>query len=959
MAINSIFSYDNVLPGVFTEIDSKLTGDYDTSLFGTTDSIVVIGTAFDGPVGVPSPVYSVDHANYLFGKNYDAKTRKEASLVTGIEDAWNRGCRTIYGMRINGKDCVKDFDFCANLNYKLRIKSRYPSNLAKQCYFKYDNTDGLETITIYKPAARATIAEKMNGLVESADCIMANEIRLAEDYGFTKATRLSEVINLVEDTDVTNNNVLEFQIIDENGKVVTNDNDAAVVTLGHLFPGVYFIGRESSSIEKVTDVTIKLVVDKTDQVPYDGFEGKYFKVLNMNTDVTNNMPIHYSSLKDMRALLEKVGITMDEADDYLKVAEETNKAFPEDKIDYEEKSLTNFEIYKKLGSGYAVTAVAERRTDKKGNELVPRVKEASLTDSARIQYLGDEGIYGILQDTKIRYHVLANDINADAVISGKLPKAAEFKTTVANDVEILGGLVNVKAKVEKDDTYKPRKFAFTVSEHPKDIISKADVAEESAKIIGSDTETNILAATNVPEGEIVISTTEAGIVSSTSVLYVANDKGIFVASADSKYNGLYLTAKELVRVDLSLESNQIIKATDVSKKYIVAETNSDVFLVKVGAGLDSSLFLCDVNEALTTDEEEFGLFTIYQDSSVGTNKVMISYPKLEELTLQDFVEMLNESELAKKFVFSLTQEGRINKEEYVSDIAKDYLNKEEVLEADRTRGYDYTMHIPYMTTDNFARQLAQHCTYTELKTYPTHGVIGCKTVSDLSKTHLAEKLASVREFSWDMYAKNQQGRHMLDANNQPYNIGRSVSVTLFQNQFTTNTNYTAIVNGATSYAAFVSQLDVGQSSTGQPIGLTPMYEFSRTQLEILSALGLVTLRNSFTQGYVVTDGVTMAPNSDLLRRLFNTRVMHFCEDLIRAACDPFLGKTNNEVNRNSLSTAITSNLNRVLDQLIRRFEFKISDDGTAEQFTYIDIDYTIVPMNEIREIRNYIKVQQN
>ena len=103
----------------------------------------------------------------------------------------------------------------------------------------------------------------------------------------------------------------------------------------------------------------------------------------------------------------------------------------------------------------------------------------------------------------------------------------------------------------------------------------------------------------------------------------------------------------------------------------------------------------------------------------------------------------------------------------------------------------------------------------------------------------------------------------------------------------------------------------------------------------------------------------MAPNSDLLRRLFNTRVMHFCEDLIRAACDPFLGKTNNEVNRNSLSTAITSNLNKVLDQLIRRFEFKISDDGTAEQFTYIDIDYTIVPMNEIREIRNYIKVQQN
>lgn len=955
MAINSIFDYDNVLPGVFTEIDSKLTGDYDTSLFGTTDSMIVIGTAFDGPVGVPSPIYSVDHANYLFGKNYDAKTRKEASLVTGIEDAWNRGCRTIYGIRINGKDCVKDFDFCANLDYKLRVKSRYPSNLAKQCYFKYDNTDGLETITIYKPAARATIAEKMNGLVESADCVMATEIRLAEDYGFTKATRLSEVINLVEDTDITNNNVLELQIIDADGKVVTNDNDAAVVTLGHLFPGVYFIGRDSSSIERITDVSIKLVVDEEDKLPYDGFEGKYYKVLNINTDVSSKMPVHYSSLKDMRAILAKVGITMDEADDYLKVAEETNKAFPEDKVDYEEKSLTNFEIYKKLGSGYAVTAVAERRSDSTGTELVPRVKEASLTDSARIQYLGDEGIYGVLQDTKIRYHVLANDINADTIISGKLPKASEFKTTVSNDVEILGGLVNVKAKIDKDDANKPRKYAFNVFTHAKDAISKADIAAESAKIIGFDITDNITNATNVPEGEIATDGNE---------LYVANAKGVFVKTIEPKYNGLYVTSDKVYRVNFGAETNQIAEATDIGKKYIIAETNSDVFLVEGGAGLSSSKFLCDVNEALTNDEEEFGLFTVYQDSSVGTNKVMISYPDFNELTLQDFVEMLNESELAKKFEFSLTQEGNINKEEYVGEIAKDYLSTKDVdkvtvLEEDRTRGYDYTMHIPYMTTDNFARQLAQHCTYTELKTYPTHGVIGCKTVSDLSKTYLAEKLASVREFSWDMYAKNQQGRHMLDANNQPYNIGRAVSVTLFQNQFTTNTNYTAIVNGATSYAAFVSQLDVGQSSTGQPIGFTPMYEFSRTQLQILSALGFITLKNSFTQGYVVTDGVTMAPQSDLLRRLFNTRVMHFCEDLIRAACDPFIGKTNNEVNRNSLSTAITSKLNGILDQLIRRFEFKITDDGTAEQFTYIDIDYVIVPMNEIREIRNYIKVQRN
>ena len=40
------------------------------------------------------------------------------------------------------------------------------------------------------------------------------------------------------------------------------------------------------------------------------------------------------------------------------------------------------------------------------------------------------------------------------------------------------------------------------------------------------------------------------------------------------------------------------------------------------------------------------------------------------------------------------------------------------------------MYIPYRTVDNFARQLAQHCTYTELKTGPTHGFIGCERMTN-------------------------------------------------------------------------------------------------------------------------------------------------------------------------------------------------------------------------------------
>ena len=54
--------------------------------------MVIIGTAFNGPVGRAIPVYSPEHAKYIFGDSFDSKTRKEATshslryTMLGIED---------------------------------------------------------------------------------------------------------------------------------------------------------------------------------------------------------------------------------------------------------------------------------------------------------------------------------------------------------------------------------------------------------------------------------------------------------------------------------------------------------------------------------------------------------------------------------------------------------------------------------------------------------------------------------------------------------------------------------------------------------------------------------------------------------------------------------------------------------------------------------------------------------
>ena len=62
------------LPGVITQVEQDYSTGFDQSAFGTTDSVLIVGTAFNGPVGTPTPVYSMEHARYIFGEPYQSET---------------------------------------------------------------------------------------------------------------------------------------------------------------------------------------------------------------------------------------------------------------------------------------------------------------------------------------------------------------------------------------------------------------------------------------------------------------------------------------------------------------------------------------------------------------------------------------------------------------------------------------------------------------------------------------------------------------------------------------------------------------------------------------------------------------------------------------------------------------------------------------------------------------------
>lgn len=1015
----SIFDNEQYLPGVSTEIISQYQQTYDTTLWDTTDSVVVIGTAFNGPTGVVTPVWNPTHAQYLYGNAYNSKTKTEVDLLAGVQAAWDAGCRTIYCMRVGGKAMYKDFDLNTGNGYKLRVSSLYPTNSGKQAFFVYNdnnNSESEETITFYKVPDRATINERNQGLVESTSKMIKTEIRLNQDYGLTKDTPLRDVIDLFNNH--TYNNVLRMAIVSPEGYEITESAEASDITLGNVFPGLYLIGRSQNTPDMPAHTVVKttLVFDpkKANNLPYENFTGSHFDTLEFNSDVSQPYPI-YGSTKEMRAELSKVGITMVDDYDYLDILNGSNAAFAEDDIDYEETSMTDFEKYQHLGSGYAITASLKRRLSADGKtELQPKVIETKTNNENRVIGIED-GVYSILQDVPIDFRVLGASFPADKIISGKLPKLDAFKVVSPNvfDLIELGDasdsqtpyLMNIVPKLSEDINIPDKKYkmsfkVFDASKYPK--LTQDNVAENSYVVVPMvddiakiDTKvtngTQVLvkkaaasSASGAAQGEGVASPTSAD---SYNLYTISDGQAVKVEPSDFYDNGktdkdakhTYLASNNAL-YESAIENKELVfkkkdPASVAGKQYVTVKCNDVLFVWKVN---DAGSYepVADFDSLKNNYDNDDAVFVYIESLPMNDNQIVVSSPHFEALNVQDFIDSLNANKaFANILTAKLTKDGTINKDEYMKSImdkdGKTVLSKgvadsvidkaAKELGVDHTVVYDYDKYIPYRTTDNFARQLAQHCTYTELKTARTHGIIGCARLLDTSVSSIAKKAASVLAFNFDMYAKRPNGRNLLDNKNMPYQVGRNVTITLFQHATSIdNGAYTFLSNGAAAYAGMVSALDLAQSTTAQTISIVPGYELSHSQLVALTNKGIVTVRNSYTKGYIVTDGTTMADSSDGLKRLSSTRIVGAVEAAIRAAAEPFIGKPNNTANRNSLQTAIDSNLKQLKENgLLRSYEFALVDDATALQYTYITINYTIVPVNEIREVRNYITVQNS
>ena len=941
MATTGIFDNDLILPGVITEIIPDYAQDYDTSEFGSTESVTIIGTAFNGPVGKVVPIFSPEHAKYIFGDSFDAKTRREANLVPEIYDAWGRGCRTIYAIRVSGKEIYKDYQFATETKLKLRVSGIFPSNENKDVFLNYaanqsENSDA-GVIRIFKPADRANMREKMQGLVLNQSEMLITDIKLA-GYGITKDSRLVDVINIVNGAE--SNNVLRLAIVDENGADVTaSSKEAQSLCVGVMFPGVYTIGRDKAA----EGVTVKTQVDyvlASKAKPHTNYREAIWKELNVNSDVNTEFPLFAKAMNDLSALLPT---SADINGEWLKAVGMIDKIAIKNKIDYEEVELDEFDLYQRLGSGYAQTAQIVALKGAMDDHI--RGYKVTVPDSNNVnRVIGiEDGIYSMLENHSTNYTVLAS-ANAETKISGKLPRKDVFKKREAGTFKLSDSdvqVIEIATKINEKDFSNSKAVKIVIksveTENAIDqaaILKNLDTSIKARRIIGIKTDGETAAAKH-PEGTLVAvnGTSLKKVVKGT--LTPESVDGYFLADIDGGLK-LYKSTQGTLAEHSVKEGNAII-ATNGQYANVYKENGTAIY--------EPISTLAEI--ANTELDEDYTLCHV-EDLATGLT-VNVFSTEAQWMTFGELVDRLNENEVFAKLFKASALKPDVEVGSLVQGTGQD---KGKIY-------FDTTMYVPYTTTDNFARHLAQHCVYTSLKTFPTHGIIGCAKLNGVNLSTIADRVNEILALDLDLYAKRPNGNNMLNNNNMPHPIGRAISIPFVQYTVTTGNGYNYVSNGAAGYAGMVSTLDADKSSTNQPINLpTLAFELSNYQLSKLTGKGIVTVKTT-TQGTVVTDGITMAPVDSAYRRLSTTKVINVVDAALREVIEPYIGSQDNLATRNSLQTAITSRLNKLKEKLISYYKFNIISDSSAARLGIIKVQYVVIPYNEIKEVRNTLSVQES
>jgi len=260
---------------------------------------------------------------------------------------------------------------------------------------------------------------------------------------------------------------------------------------------------------------------------------------------------------------------------------------------------------------------------------------------------------------------------------------------------------------------------------------------------------------------------------------------------------------------------------------------------------------------------------------------------------------------------------------------------------------------------NFATQLAQHCAVVTAKTWETIGFIGVAPVPNADLVSVQNYIDELTAPGMNEHYMYNEATHeyILDDDGERIDIGRYVNVVFGPEVGLTNEklgNY--VSSGVVVYAALTTTLNPEVATTNKSMdsvyGLR--YLLSEAQHNQLVGGRYVTFdqktNNNGVSRYVVKDGVTAAlPTSDYTR-LSTVRITHAAVQLVRQTADPFIGQPNGLAQRNALAAEIQAGLDRLKELgVLQRFTFTIYSSVQDKVIGNAFITLELVPQFETRK----------
>jgi len=269
---------------------------------------------------------------------------------------------------------------------------------------------------------------------------------------------------------------------------------------------------------------------------------------------------------------------------------------------------------------------------------------------------------------------------------------------------------------------------------------------------------------------------------------------------------------------------------------------------------------------------------------------------------------------------------------------------------------------------DFQRELALVCAVLTYRTKMTHGFIDVKPNSNTTLVGIDAYVSKLVNGHKNIYyMTDQNGDVLYDSDNKPMDIGWYTSIVVGPEVvMTSDTLGTYYGSPAIAYAALNSVLEPQSAPTNKALrnvnGIK--FKFSNKQMDALCGSRMVCFRlknegltTASSTPYVV-DGMTAgAPNCDY-SRMVTVKVLTDVVDQIREVADPFIGEQNTTEQRNALSALISKRLSKLVELgEILSYEFEVSATIQQQLLGEASIALTIVPAMELRKITTVVALR--